>query len=388
MNPMLARSAFSLVIMLVSGASTAQPNDDCAQAFDISPTTLSGCADFYATMNFFQSDITTNPPSCVLSGTQIMDFWYRVYSGNNTTLAMTLFGDNGPTVGYGIYSSCGGAEVACDVNVEGQVSFTVNQNSFYFIQIFTMAFSNPSTSANLCVLWTTPPPAAPVNDNCNGAAILTPSITCVPTTGNGMWATSSDVNSSCVGGGDEDDLWYRFTAPLEEVTITVDGGGNSQTGYDPVVQLGLSPGCNGTMSSIFCIDNTGPGGIEVIEAGFLNPGATFYIRVWDWDVALPYPGDFTICVQRAGGTGVSAQDDSEWRIGGSGGQAGYRVQPPEGAGGIAQLRVLDVTGREMKRDRFSAEAPFDLRLDHLLAGQYFLVIEHDGRRLTHRILEH
>lgn len=383
----MTRSAFFLILGLICDAARAQPNDYCAQAFDLSPTTPSGCADFYATMNFFQSDITTNPPSCLLPGTQIQDFWYRVYSGNNTTLAMSLYGDNGPTVGYGVYASCGGAEVACGNDVEGQVSFAVNQNTFYFVQIFTMPFSNPSSSANLCVLWTTPPPAAPSNDNCTGAIDLAPSIACVPTTGNGMWATSSYVNSACVAGGDEDDLWYRFTAPLEEVTITVDGGGNGQTGYDPVVQLGLSPGCNGTMSSVFCVDNTGPGGIEVIEAGFLNPGATFYIRVWDWDTALPYPGDFTICVQRAGGTGVQDPSASAWRIVGIGGQAGFRVQPPEGAQGTALLRVLDMTGREMARDRFSASAPYDLTLDHLAAGQYALEIEHAGQRNVQRILE-
>ncbi|MBP6391385.1 MAG: hypothetical protein KA175_11820 [Flavobacteriales bacterium] len=382
---MKLRYTLPFLLALMPFVSSAQAaNDNCSGAVDLDLSSPADCLNENLTVNFSNSTISTNPPFCDAAGSQIRDFWYRFYSGNSTTVTIYLASSQSSHIGFGVYTSCGTAAYACLTNVDGYVDIPVSQNTLYYLQIYTLVNSNPSNSGFFCLHWNNAPPAPPANDECVGATLLTPAVSCDPTAGIGLWATGSGVSTNCFQGADDDDLWYRFIAPNEEVTITVDGGGDAQTGYDPAVQLGLYTGCAGTMTNIFCVDDTGPGGIEVVNAGFLNPGITFYIRVWDVDGSQPVPGDLTICVQRSSGLGVEDHERNGWNLIPS--PNGYLIKPPDGASGTAQFRILDVFGREQVRRTMVASGVQPLAIEVLPAATYLMLIEHGGSRFIQRIV--
>ena len=77
--------------------------------------------------------------------------------------------------------------------------------------------------------------AAPANDDCSGAVLLTSATTCpaTPIAGTLANATGSGVNpNSACGGIADDDVWYKFVAYNQSITITLSGivNGNNKLG--------------------------------------------------------------------------------------------------------------------------------------------------------------
>jgi Secretion system C-terminal sorting domain len=128
-----------------------------------------------------------------------------------------------------------------------------------------------------------------INDECISTTTLTPSATCVNSTGNVSGASASSPASACSGTAN-DDVWYSFVATQATHIVTVVGS----TSFDPVIQVLAGP-C-GSMTSLFCSDNSFTGGTEVINATGLIPGNTYYVRVYDYYFGLPATTTFTICI--------------------------------------------------------------------------------------------
>ncbi|MBL0047173.1 MAG: T9SS type A sorting domain-containing protein [Bacteroidetes bacterium] len=128
-----------------------------------------------------------------------------------------------------------------------------------------------------------------INDDCANATPLTPGVSCVTTAGNVSGATGSLPASACSGTAN-DDVWYSFVASQATHVITVVGSSS----FDAVVQV-LSGPC-GSMTSLFCTDNSFAGGTESITATGLTAGTTYYVRVYDYDTGMPSTTSFTICV--------------------------------------------------------------------------------------------
>lgn len=132
---------------------------------------------------------------------------------------------------------------------------------------------------------------APLNDDCAGATVITPSVTCVPTTGDVAGATQSIPGISCAGftGTADDDVWFAFVATATEHTVIVQPSAE----FDAVLDLrsGACPGVN-----IDCSDVGFDGGAETINATGLTIGETYYARVYDWFNGAPSTTTFTICV--------------------------------------------------------------------------------------------
>lgn len=88
-------------------------------------------------------------------------------------------------------------------------------------------------------------------------------------------ATASAGITACgavTPGTPDDDVWFRFNATTAQQTITVRSGG----GFDAVVQLFSDAG----ITPITCVNATGAGLTETINATGLTPGATYYIRIY------------------------------------------------------------------------------------------------------------
>ena len=154
---------------------------------------------------------------------------------------------------------------------------------------YSMLYSWPLDfdMAIFAIIETTPP----ANDDCTGAITLLQTTTCTPTNGTTVGATESLAAITCgtALGYADDDVWYKFVANTVNPTIEVTG----LSGFDAVVDL-RSGACNGT--NIACADLL-YNGTETINATGLTIGATYYVRVYDYDLASP--GTFTICVHDA-----------------------------------------------------------------------------------------
>ncbi len=124
-------------------------------------------------------------------------------------------------------------------------------------------------------------------NDCSNATLISVTSNCNnPVSGTTSGATQSFVG--CVGNAD-DDVWYRFTASGTSHVINVTGSSN----FDAVVEL-FSGTC-GSLTSLYCKDNTFNGQTETIYATGLIVGATYYVRVYHY-YAGSGSSSFTICV--------------------------------------------------------------------------------------------
>jgi hypothetical protein len=142
----------------------------------------------------------------------------------------------------------------------------------------------------------TPAIAAPANDNSGTATLLTTNF--IPCTSYcGTYYTSRNATSSSFGlstctataGSDDDDVWFTFqtTALATDYTLRL----RNSPGYDGVLQL-----LDATLTPITCVNATGAGLIETINATGLTPGGTtYYIRVYHNGVGFGTSGQFSIC---------------------------------------------------------------------------------------------
>ncbi len=133
--------------------------------------------------------------------------------------------------------------------------------------------------------------AAPTNDNCANAITLVMGSSCNSTAGTVDQATQSIAAVNCAGftGNANDDVWYKFVATATSATIDL----TCNSSFDGVLNL-RSGACNGT--SIACGDNFIAGGSESIAATGLTVGATYYVRVYDYEAGYPTDPTFDICV--------------------------------------------------------------------------------------------
>lgn len=130
--------------------------------------------------------------------------------------------------------------------------------------------------------------APPVNDGCPGTT-LTPALACSFTSGTTANATSSGVAAPSCGGDPDDDVWYEFTSPSTNVTITA----QATSGIDIILAVYQDNSCV-TPAQINCVDNTLAAGTETMNLTSLTIGNVYRIRVFDKNTASF--GTFNICV--------------------------------------------------------------------------------------------
>lgn len=387
------RSIAICTILLSTGVG-AQLNDDCSGAIDIDLNAPQNCSANSITVDFGTSTISTNPPFCDAAGSQIRDLWYRVYTGNNTSVMLYLQSFQSAHIGFGFYSACGVTN-SCLSPAQGYTEIPVlTPNTYYYLQVYTLVNSNPSNSGLFCMHWFNPPPAPPANDDCANATLLNVGTTCTYTSGDGAWATPSNANLFCnpdIIAEPNDDVWYRFVAPAATTVITVDGDGTSTTGYDAVLAIGDMSSCSGSMDAIACSNTTGPGGVETIITDALVPGQTYYLQVFDADGASPQPGSFGICVYASVLLTVNESAPEDHNLLSLTNTVGlYLVNTPFAEAATCDLLVLDAMGRSVHQSR-SPLIPGNARsldLTELVPGPYVFVVQRAGETRAQRFVRH
>ncbi|MDB9712379.1 gliding motility-associated C-terminal domain-containing protein [Flavobacteriaceae bacterium] len=139
----------------------------------------------------------------------------------------------------------------------------------------------------------------PANDNCSGAeeAVVNVDESCALLTPGTLTAASeSPENSSCVG--DDDDVWFEFTAlsEVQLISLVNISGTTTNLGH------GVYEGVCGTLTELYCsADNS-----SVTTA--LTIGNTYYIKVFssgdnseniDFDLCIKDAPDNTVCQNAA-----------------------------------------------------------------------------------------
>jgi hypothetical protein len=211
--------------------------DDCA-----SGTVISGSGALF-TANLFSSNTPSDLPagSCFASS---VDQWFTYSAGSTGNATFSFCPEQRGCASYdtvlAAYSSCGGAQIACNddfCGLHSSIVVPVIAGNTYKIRV--AGFSNLRGTG---VLGFTAPPAPP-NDNCINATPI----------GNGIFAYSNigattDGPSNCGLLGS--DVWFRYTAPCNgNATATTCSAART---YDTVMSVfdgGTCPpgtllGCN------------------------------------------------------------------------------------------------------------------------------------------------
>lgn len=266
-------------------------NNDCAGAITLAVNT--SCV--ATTGDVFGATQSTAGILCNgATGTAEDDVWYK-FTATATTATIEVVGSTGFDAVVDLRSgACPGTNIACaDLTFDGETEVInatgLTVGATYYVRVYDWYNTAPTTTTfTICVYNT---PAAPANNDCAGATVLTVNSSCVPTSGTTASATQSIAAITCATftGDANDDVWYRFTATASTATIEVAGS----AGFDAVVDL-RSGACTGT--NIACADATLDGGLELINASGLTVGNTYYIRVYDYETAAPTTPTFDICV--------------------------------------------------------------------------------------------
>ena len=138
---------------------------------------------------------------------------------------------------------------------------------------------------------------APSNDNCSGAAVLTPGSSCIPTTSNIRNATSTSSTAGACGGATASttfDVWFTFQATSATTTIKIDNLGSRLLTSSTYMEVLSGTACAG-FASLACQNVA-----SRLTVTGLTVGTFYYIRVYVLLSPTANPAskwNFDICLQ-------------------------------------------------------------------------------------------
>jgi len=169
--------------------------------------------------------------------------------------------------------------------------------------------------------------AQPANDNCTGAISLTAGVACSFSTytNAGATPTTSPTVPPAPGCGNYlgGDVWFSVTVPASGHLIF-----DTQTPIGGLTDIAMAiyyGDCTTGLTLIECDDDDSDNGTYMpkIDRTGLTPGATVYIRVWEY--GNNSSGNFNLCVYEPAGTGpcasvisISCGTDQTFNASGSG----------------------------------------------------------------------
>jgi len=292
---------FTICVTDVNVLTPPPVNDNCASAtlLTSSPT----CTPTSHT-TVGATNITALPGNLCGSGVGNADddVWFNFVCTNSSQIIDVQGGPALDAVVELRTNACNGALISCAdaTGVAGLESLQVNGltvGTTYKIRVYGRGAGQTTQDVfDICVYHGVAP-AAPANDNCAGAVLLSgpAAPACVFTAGTVLGATASTPASVCIGTAN-DDVWYKFTATASTAyNVTVAGSAQ----FDAVIQVlngGVAPGNCASLTSVNCTDISGQGGTEVANLTGLTLGNTYFIRVYDYGAGAPATSTFQICL--------------------------------------------------------------------------------------------
>lgn len=228
-----------------------------------------GCASYSGGDVWYQVTVPTGGVLTVETATGVItDSGMAIYSGPCGALTLIQCDDDG---GPGAMSS---------VTVSGQTP-----GATLFVRVWEYG-NNNNGSFSICA---TQPPPPPANDDPCSASPLTVNISCIYTVTTNASATGSvgPPAPGCAGysGGD---VWFTIVVPAAGA-VTVE----TATGVITDGGMAIYSGTCGSLTLIQCDDDSGPGAMSAITLTGQTPGATLFIRAWEF--GNNNNGTFSIC---------------------------------------------------------------------------------------------
>ena len=329
---------FALILLFFNNV--VSQSDDCSNAIQITPN-LSSCVYQAGSSGTATQSLT----SCSGGGSADDDVWYYFVANSSST---TITVD--PTVGYDaviqLFSgTCASlTSLQCeDVNgVNGDEVLTMTSltvGNSYYLRVYHYALGSGTSTFNICITGL----AAPLNiDACNAFALPTVTPSCNFTTYTNLGSAGSSVAAPTNCGGSSPpyqggysggDVWFSVVVPasgeLDIFTLSMDFSDGAMALY--------SGNCS-SLTLVECDDDGTPGGglMPYIYRTGLTPGATMYIRVWEY--GNNNNGKFGICVSTPDNDDCNdAQDICD--LNGYGGitSSAYTIDRPGNMAGMGEI---------------------------------------------------
>ena len=260
-------------------------NDSCAAATQLTPN--ANCVDTIGTFSGSMFDGAV--PSCANTSSQ--DVWYR-FTATEQTMSVSV---NRATVNATMYfameiyeDGCTGNRFKCIEPSTNGVGYFNNDfvvGRTYYVRVLNPGVQLTTLAFNICVRSF----PKPVNDSCAAATQLTPNANCVDTVGTFSGSMFDGPVSSCANTSSQD-VWYRFTATEQTMSVSVNRATVNATMYFAMEIY--EDGCSGNRFK--CIEPS-TNGVGYFNTDFVV-GRTYYVRVLNPGTQLTTLA-FNICVQ-------------------------------------------------------------------------------------------
>ncbi|MFN0032122.1 MAG: hypothetical protein ACKVOR_08185, partial [Flavobacteriales bacterium] len=144
-------------------------------------------------------------------------------------------------------------------------------------------------------------PVVPANDDICSAIEVTVTDECNHVSGpNSSIATATDPPAGC-GGIPDDDVWLEFEATATTQAIEVTGIGSYNAHLE--VFSSSNNACDGTLTSLACVNETGSAETEQLLDDIYTPGNTYFVRIYHTGTGGA-GGQYTYCIAAPCGTGL------------------------------------------------------------------------------------
>ncbi|MBX7202336.1 MAG: T9SS type A sorting domain-containing protein [Bacteroidia bacterium] len=274
------RLIFGLLIVFASQLSA---NDECANAIAIQP----GITCTPVIGSFAASTLSGNVPACAPSASQ--DIWFS-FVATEITLNIQISAVSGLNHGFEIYfNNCAGDMIACVNNSGSGNSENYFNNNFiigasYFIRVFNANTLPVASNFNICIQQF----AAPANDDCADAIMLTSGETCQMTNGTFSGAGISTAAPDCFNSSSQD-VWYKFTTTHATMSISLEASSGLNHGFELIAL-----NCDGVVEN--CVNSNASGNSEFLLRNNFQIGQVYYIRVFNAGSNIS-SANFGICVR-------------------------------------------------------------------------------------------
>lgn len=124
--------------------------------------------------------------------------------------------------------------------------------------------------------------AQPSNDSICNALPVSVGLGCVEGTNVGSTISETAFNPSCWGGSPiSHDVWFKFVATSNGITVSTDVQGLSLANTQVAVYKSSDNTCTGTLTQVGCDDNSGTNvaNNSIVNMATLVPGDVYYVRV-------------------------------------------------------------------------------------------------------------
>ncbi|MFN5371685.1 MAG: hypothetical protein ACK5B6_09505, partial [Bacteroidia bacterium] len=278
------------------GSSGNNSSDDCFGATVVTEGTA--CSPVFGDL----SGATASSPATQCGGFNTDDVWFELVTTDTAMIIQLapeyLEMDLAAEIFYSQSGDCSGiVSFGCandSTAGQGELLYItgIQPGESLWLRVYDAGFTPIATPTFAMCAWFDAAVFGVENDECDNSTVIQAGQVCNPILGTLANSSASLPLTQCAG-TNTDDVWYQIVASDTAFTIDVTPTGAS---LDAVMEFFYSTtgDCSGLVS-IGCIDNTANGAAESVDVIGLFPGATIWVRVYDYfsgDVADP---EFTVC---------------------------------------------------------------------------------------------